>query len=273
MPVTVSSKHFDPFGIMDSGQCFRMVPLDTCTVEVIAYGRLLTVTALGGNRFTFGCDQHAFDTLWRGYFDWDTDYGAIAAAAPGEDLFLQRALAYSRGLRILRQEPWETLCGFILSQQKNIRAIRACMEALCDTYGDPIAGTARKTFPTPERLAALTQTDLRQLGLGYRAPYILDAAQKAASGALDLQALAALPDPELHAALRSVHGVGVKVADCVMLFAYGRYARAPVDVWIHRVIREDYGGKSPFEGYGAYAGIYQQYLFILRRDEGRAPHP
>ena len=271
MPVTLHCEYFNPNVIMESGQCFRMVSLDAHTVELIAHGQRLTVTSLGDDRFTLGCDQPAFDSLWRDYFDWDTDYAAIAAAAPEDDLFLQRALAHSKGLRILRQDPWETLCGFILSQQKNIRAIRACMETLCNAHGDPLEGTCRKTFPTPQRLAGLTEGDLRRLGLGYRAPYILDAARQIASGNLDLNSIASLPDPILHAALRTVHGVGVKVANCVMLFAYARLACVPVDVWIHRVIEEYYCGCSPFEGYGKFAGIYQQYLFILRRDEGRIP--
>lgn len=270
VPVTVTAECFDPAVIMESGQCFRMVALSADTVEAVACGRRVSVTALGGGRFAFDCDPTTFETFWRGYFALDTDYAAILAAAPPEDAFLSRALQTARGLRILRQDPWETLCAFILSQRKHLKAIRLCMETLCARYGEPVEGTARSAFPTPARLAALPEAALRECGLGYRAPYVLDAAQKVALGQLNLRALAALPDAALRAVLQTVHGVGVKVADCVMLFAYARLACAPVDVWIHRVIDEEYAGVSPFAAYGGYAGVYQQYLFMLRRDEGRS---
>jgi len=269
LPVTITADFLDPSAIMDSGQCFRMVPLGDSTVETVAYGRRVAVTALGDGRFSFSCDAAEFTSLWRGYFDLDTDYRAILDAAPREDAFLAGALRGAYGLRILRQDPWETLCGFILSQRKNIRAIRACVETLCDRYGEPVAGTQRRAFPTPERIAALQERDLRLCAFGYRAPYLLDAARRVAAGALDLAALSRLPDDALFAALTDVRGVGAKVADCVMLFGFHRLSRAPVDVWIRRVIDEEYGGVSPFAGYGAYAGVYQQMLFVLRRDAGR----
>ena len=274
MPMETELTDFDPQVIMESGQCFRMRPAGEGAVETVAFGRSVTVRALGNGRFSFDCDPETFERVWRPYFDLDTDYAALLAAAPAEDGPLQRALGYARGLRILRQDPWETLCGFILSQRKHIRAIRACMEALADEYGEPVPGCGRRAFPTPERLAGLSEPQARACGLGYRAPYLLDAAQKIASGRLNPSALAELSDEALRAELLAIHGVGVKVADCVMLFGFRRLARAPVDVWINRVIREDYGGVSPFEGYGPYAGVYQQYLFMLRRDEGRLPgHP
>ena len=266
MAVEIYADHFDPREIMDSGQCFRMVPLDERTVEAVAFGKRVTVTTLAPGRYLLDCTAEAYESLWRGYFDLDTDYGAIIDAAPKNDAFLASAIAHADGMRILRQDPWETLCGFILSQRKHLKAIRACMEALCNAYGDPVPGTARKSFPAPERLASLAQSDMQLCGLGYRAPYLLDAARRVAEGTLDFTTLAALPDDRLFAALTGIHGVGVKVADCVMLFGFRRLSRAPVDVWIRRVIDHVYGGVSPFADYGAYAGVYQQYMFILIRD-------
>lgn len=271
MPVEIYADCFDPGKIMESGQCFRMIRLDGGrAVETIAFGQRVAITSPEKGRFVFDCDQQAYDSLWRGYFDLDTDYSAIISAAPEEDAYLARAIAYSHGMRILRQDPWETLCGFILSQRKNIKAIRTCMEALCNAFGDPVEGTLRKSFPMPERLAALPEAEVNVCGLGYRTPYLLDAARKVASGALNLAVMASLPDGRLLDMLMSINGVGIKVADCTMLFAFRRLSRAPVDVWIQRVIDEMYAGISPFEGYGEYAGIYQQYLFILRRDESGA---
>jgi len=257
---------FDPFKIADSGQCFRM-EANGNIVETIALGRRLAITDLGNNRFRFDCTAEEFDRIWRPYFALDTDYSALLAAAPEGDAYLARALAHTRGLRVLRQDPWETLCCFILSQRKNLKAIRTCVEKICDTYGEPMEGTARKSFPSPERLAA-GDGGLCLCGLGYRAPYLLDAARQVADGRIDLSALAALPDAVLAAALQTIHGVGIKVANCVMLFAYGRLSCVPVDVWIQRVINVVYGGRSPFAEYGPYAGVYQQALFMFARDTG-----
>ena len=119
-------------------------------------------------------------------------------------------------------------------------------------------------FPGPEDLLGAGERGLRACGAGYRAPYLLDAARRVADGRTDLAAMAALPDDALLERLQTIHGVGVKVASCVMLFGYHRLASAPVDVWIRRVIDEDYGGRSPFPAYGAHAGIFQQYLFYGR---------
>lgn len=259
---------FDPIKMMESGQCFRMVRLNEQTVETVALGRRLAITTLGNHRFRFDCTAEEFDRIWRPYFALDTDYSAIAAAAPQGDTYLARALAHTRGLRILRQDPWETLCCFILSQRKNLKAIRTCVEKICDTYGEPVEGTTRKSFPSPKRLAAAGDGGLCLCGLGYRAPYLLDAARQVAEGRIDLSALAALPDAELAAALQTIHGVGIKVANCVMLFAYGRLSCVPVDVWIQRVVDIAYGGRSPFAEYGPYAGVYQQALFMFARDAG-----
>ena len=164
---------FDPFKIADSGQCFRMQATGH-TVETVALDRHLTITALGSDRFRFDCTAEEFARIWRPYFALDTDYSAITVAAPQKDEYLARALAHTRGLRILRQDPWETLCCFILSQRKNLKAIRTCVERICDAYGEPVEGTARKSFPTPERLAAAGDGGLCLCGLGYRAPYLLE---------------------------------------------------------------------------------------------------
>lgn len=266
MAVWVENDDFDLRVIMNSGQCFRMVEAPNGLFELVAYGRRLTLAQEGPRRVRLDTTLQEYESLWRAYFDLDTDYAAIAAAAPPNDAHLIRALAASRGLRILRQEPWETLCAFILSQRKHIKAIRACVEALCERFGEPVAGTARKAFPTPEALAAQNESTLCACGLGYRTPYILDAARRVSDGRLPLHALAALPDDALLAALCAVHGVGVKVAECMLLFAYARHAHVPVDVWIRRVIDLRYGGVSPFPSYGPYAGVYQQYLFLMERD-------
>ena len=257
---------FDPALIARSGQCFRMRVERDGTVTALAGADRVRVTPLGGGCFRFNCEPEAFERRWRAYFDLDTNYEAIEREASRLDAPLRRAACACRGLRILRQDPWETLVCFLISQRKSIPAIRTCVEALCARLGDRVGrGRGRYfAFPAPERLLAAGEGGLRACGAGYRAPYLLDAARRAADGSADLNAMAALPDGELLEQLMRIHGVGVKVASCVMLFGYHRLSAAPVDVWVRRVIDEEYGGESPFPGYGERAGIFQQYLFYER---------
>lgn len=257
---------FDPQRIARSGQCFRMRVNARGTVTALAGADRVRITPLGNDRFCFDCPSEAFERRWRAYFDLDTDYRAIERDAAGRDEPLARAACACGGLRILRQDPWETLVCFLISQRKSIPAIQTCVEALCARCGVRVGrGRGRYfAFPAPEALLAAGEAGLRACGMGYRAPYLLDAARRVAEGRADLEAMAALPDGELLEELMRIHGVGVKVASCVMLFGYHRMATAPVDVWVQRVIDEDYGGQSPFPGYGEYAGVFQQYLFYGR---------
>lgn len=260
---TLEIRHLDLQTLFASGQCFRMKPLTDGAFLMLSGERSVQIRPLGAGRFRFSCGA-AQQTYWQRYFDLDTDYDALFAAIPPEEAFLQRAAQAGEGLRILRQEPFETLVSFILSQRKSIPAIRDGVERLCTRYGRRLPCGAHG-FPRPERLARATETELRACGLGYRAPYVLGTARRVASGALDLTACANLSDEALLSALMDCPGVGIKVAGCVMLFAYHRLAAAPVDVWIQKVIDEEYGGCSPFPRWGEWAGWYQQLLFYYRQ--------
>ena len=190
----------------------------------------------------------------------------------GKHPFIDAAMEAGEGLRILRQDPWETLLTFIISQRKSIPAIASAVETIAARWGAPIQ-TERETlftFPAPDALADVTEAELRACALGYRAPYILDAVRQANGGELDLCALGQLEDEALYQALQSVRGVGKKVSECVCLFGYGRLHRVPVDVWIDRAIRERCGGCEPFSRYGADAGVMQQYVFYaMRQNRGK----
>ena len=264
--ITITNTDFNIRKIAESGQCFRLNPNSSGGYTLVANSRVLQLwdTESGCQ---IDCTQAEFDEHWRAYFDLDTDYAAIRAWADPEDAFLQQACAYGTGIRMLRQDPWEMLVSFIISQRKNIPAIKFCVEVLCTRYGEPIehAGETYFAFPSAETLAALDEAHLLACSLGYRAKYVLSAARMIASGALDLSAIAELDDEALNAALLTVSGVGEKVANCVLLFGYHRLSRFPRDVWINRIEAQEYGGAFPLERYPDTAGALQQYIFYYAR--------
>ncbi|ERI98445.1 MULTISPECIES: DNA-3-methyladenine glycosylase family protein [Eubacteriales] len=198
------------------------------------------------------------------YFDWDRDYRA-ARELLCRNPVLRRAVAFAPGIRLLRQDPWEALCSFILSQNNNIPRIQKIVRALTALLGQPLAhpdapGTVLHTFPTAERLARCTLEELAPIRAGFRAKYILDAARQVATGRLDLDAVAALPLEEARAALCQIRGVGPKVADCALLYGLGRWEVVPMDVWMKRAMAQLFPKGFPRYLRG-YEGLAQQFLF------------
>ncbi len=212
------------------------------------------------------------------YFQTDLDIDAVVAQFP-DDPHMNQAVLSCRGLRLLRQDPWECLASFILSSTKQIRHIKQIVRALADRYGDPVAvpdGTPpARTFPSAQVLAETSEAALRKLGMGYRAPYLRETAQAVATKKIHLARLHQQSYDEAKKELIALPGVGPKIADCVMLFAYGMQEAFPIDVWIERSLRELYfPNRQPskralqsfantyFSPFGGYA---QQYLFHYRR--------
>ena len=283
---------FDPGKIAASGQCFRWQE-EAAGFRVTAFGKVLHLRRLKNGKWRLSCPRRDFDRIWRSYFDLDTDYRGIRAMIPPEDAFLMRAAEYARGIRILRQDPWETLITFVISQNRNIPAIRRSVELLCAAAGTPITsegsaktpapgdsapaqvenptplqdGEAFYAFPTPEQVAGMSGEALDACRLGYRRDYVRRAAEEAASGRLDLKAMAQLPEREQLEQLTGIYGVGKKVAGCVMLFGFHDLNAFPMDVWIRRVLDREYGGadRYPFARYAPYNGVMQQYLFEYGR--------
>ena len=254
--------------IADSGQCFRW-KRETDGYRVIAMGKTLRVwQEPGKDELYLDCSQEDFDSCWKRYLDLDTDYRAIIAAIPPEDAFLRAAAQHGQGIRILRQEPWETLITFILSQRKNIPAIRQAVEKLCVAAGREIGeeeGEALRAFPTAPEILRLGLGGLQACGLGYRAPYIFHTAEAFCEGRLCVASLEALDDEALFDALCSLYGVGRKIAHCTMLFGFHRMNAFPVDVWMDRVWKNRYPSGIPTASYAPWAGVMQQYMFAYER--------
>ena len=273
MKITIKDD-FDLARIADSGQCFRFNRCADGSYSVTALDKHVLVKELEPGAYEFDCSKKEFDSFWKIYFDLDLSYSGIRAMIDKKkDPYLFSAAEYGQGIRILRQDPWEMLISFIISQRKNIPAIKASIEKLCALAGDVIgedeSGAAIFSFPTPDRLAALTMEQLSGCSLGYRDKYVHQAAMDVASGAVDLKSFEKLDDAGLMEELLKLFGVGVKVANCEILFGYHRLDAFPRDVWINRVLDTYYQNGFDFESYAPYNGVMQQYLFFYSRSHDK----
>lgn len=248
---------------LDCGQCFRWDPLPDGSFRGVAFGQQLHVYIDRGTLVLDGADRESFERYWRGYFDLDFDYGAVRAQLSAQSETMAKAAQYAPGIRLLKQDPWEALCSFIISQNNNISRIKGIISRLCQCFGDPIAGGGY-SFPGPERLCGLTPEDLQPLRCGFRAAYVLSAAQKVSGGEVDLSAIGVMELDKAREQLMSIKGVGPKVAECALLYGMHRLDAFPMDVWMKRAMSTLFPDKKP-EEFGPYAGVAQQYLFHYSR--------
>src|SRR3989442_35671 len=220
-----------------------------------------------------GFKPSSFQRVVSHYFALDHQLTEICASFP-DDPAMNAAKQFCRGLRIIRQPKWECLATFICSSMKQVAHIRQISRNLRERFGEirKIDSYVVHIFPSAERIAATSEQELHKCALGYRAKNLLATARLVASGDVDLEKLAALTDVDLRARLCELPGVGAKVANCVMLFAYERLGAFPIDVWIERVLREKYFPRMrrlnaallrafTQEYFGQHGGYAQQYLF------------
>ena len=240
---------------LDCGQAFRWkkIPSDyLCTYEGAFVNDKLTVSQTDKGSFIFhNTDENDFISRWISYFDFETDYSELKKKF-SEDQTLSKACEFAGGIRLLRQDSWECLISFIISQNNNIPRIKGIIDRLCEKYHGKFPDNGKLSIETPESLAYLRS--------GFRAKYIADAASKVADGSIDLSAISKMPIDEARNALKTIKGVGPKVAECVLLFGMYRTEAFPVDVWIKRVLAEYYPDGFP-DFAKKEAGIAQQYLF------------
>ncbi|MBA4149497.1 MAG: hypothetical protein H0X66_15395 [Verrucomicrobia bacterium] len=276
---------YDLAATLASGQAFRWKEIDGSWEGVIGenWVRLKqevdgilaqTVCLKAGQASCLSC----FDWL-RDYLQIDADLSVILRSFPLDDVPLQTAVTSCRGLRLLRQDPWECLASFILSSTKQIVQIQQIVSLLCERFGKPLAVPENHppvfSFPSAERLATCTEQELRDCKMGFRAPNLLATAKMVSNGEIHLQSLYALPLEKARAELVALPGVGKKIADCVLLFAYGFPQAFPIDVWILKALRQLYFPKRKPTAkrllhfsqthFGPNAGYAQQYLFHYMR--------
>lgn len=268
----IGVRDFDVGRVFDCGQCFRFdVTRDVggaTSASGIALGRLLEIVQDGDLLLIKNCTEDEFERVWAHYLALDVDYESInSALGGGSDTVMREAVACSRGIRILRQDGWEALCSFIISQNNNIPRIKKIIGALCAAYGEPIvteSGTYY-TFPSAGRIAALSVDEIFALRTGFRAAYISDAAKKVASGEIDVAGIASMTTGQAAEYLCGIKGVGPKVASCALLFGFDRGDCFPIDVWVKRVLAKYYPDGFDYKALGDMAGIAQQYLFYYER--------
>ena len=247
---------------LDCGQAFRWQELEEDLWQGVAFGKHLKIGAKDGVITLYDTTEEDFYEIWQNYFDLERDYPEILRTLSANEV-LKTAGEYAYGIRILRQEPWEALCSFIISQNNNIPRIKGIVERLCENFGDKIADGVY-SFPSAQKIASLTLEDLAILRSGFRAKYILDAAKKVASGEIVLEELRNMPLDTARAELVKIYGVGEKVADCTLLFGLSHINAFPKDVWIKRATQKLFDGVLP-ECATDYAGIAQQYIFHYAR--------
>ena len=260
-----NSSDLDLCETLDCGQSFRWKEREDGGFEGVVRGRAAVVTMDGDSLIIDGASEDDRE-MWADYFDLSLDYGAIRKRLASIHPVMADAARYAPGIRILRQEPFEALITFIISQNNNIKRITGIVERLCEGFGEPF-GNGFYAFPTAKKLASLEPDDLAPIRAGFRHRYIIDAARKVHSGEIDLEALRELPYDEARAALMRITGVGVKVADCVLLYGLHRMESFPLDVWMKRAMATLFDGLDP-GAFGEYAGIAQQYIFHYARTHG-----
>jgi len=257
--LSLSLKDFDIGQISESGQCFRMYQVADDMWEIFALDRFLKIQKKERSHI-FYCDQDEFDNFWFDYFDLQTDYSKVKSRILAtNDEYLTKAINFGSGLRILRQDLWEMIVSAVISQQNNIPRIKGCLKKLCGINGGK--------FPTSNDFLNFREADLDSVKLGYRKNYLLKISESISNGSFDLEKLGKMNYPEAMKYLKTLPGVGDKVANCILLFGMHQIEAFPIDVWIKRIIDLRYRNDFSLERWGLQdiGGIVQQYMFFYER--------
>jgi N-glycosylase/DNA lyase len=283
--IFLPAKDYDLAATLDSGQVFRWRQKDGSWAGVVGKHQVRLTQKSDGIWAETNTPMENLDWL-RKFLQTEIDLEKILKTFP-DDEPMNNAVTACRGLRVLRQEPWECLASFILSSTKQIIQIRQIVANLCECFGERLADGSPENFrdldyafPTPEKIAGLTEENLRSCRMGFRAPNLLATARQVAEGKLDLDGVGNLPYAKARERLMTLRGVGGKIADCVLLFGYGFDSAFPVDVWVERALQTLYFPKRRVNKkrllrfaathFGRHAGYAQQYLFHYMRTKRSA---
>lgn len=263
--------------IFDCGQCFRFNRLDNDEYIGTAFSRTLRISKDNDTVIFHNTPPEDFENIWYDYFDLSRDYTAVKNSLK-KDFVMRTAVDCGHGIRILRQDLWETVISFIISASNNIPRIKKIIGLLCVNFGEPheYENKVYYSFPSPEAIAKLSLEDLSVIRAGFRDKYILECAKNVVSGKIELDTIRRSDTKQAKKQLMNIYGVGNKVAECVLLFGLGRFDSFPVDVWIKRIMEYCYFDSKPQsvktiseyadKKFGELCGIAQQYLFFYARE-------
>jgi N-glycosylase/DNA lyase len=261
--IVVSCENFDLSQTLDCGQAFRFAPGESGKWTGFAKNKKLTVFEKDGKFIFENTSEADFLGFWFDYFDFATDYSEVKKSFSADPV-LSSAMKFGGGIRILRQDSFEALISFIMSQNNNIPRIKGMLTRFSEVYGG---------FPEPSDVANSDLKTLEPVRAGFRGKYILSAAKAVADGVVNLAELKTAPLEISRQNLMKISGVGPKVAECVLLYGCGRKECFPVDVWIKRVLEEFYPNGFMFSD-SPFAGVAQQYLFYyVRNIKSNVNHP
>lgn len=277
-------RDFELKDIFECGQCFRWNPEEDGSYSGVAFGRAVNILyekegdREEGTLIIRNSTAEDFENIWKKYFDIERDYGQIKEELSENDEIMAKAVEYGRGIRILNQDEWETLISFILSQNRNIPLIKKSIEEICRRYGEPVYdfnGNIRYAFPRPEVLADVSEEELSECRLGYRARYVTETSKVIAGETDRLYSMTKASYKEALDYLTGLCGVGPKVANCILLFSMEKYESFPIDVWVRRLMSALYGTDEnnlkeireySDKKFGRLGGFAQQYLFYYARE-------
>lgn len=267
-------RHFDLPSTFENGQCFRWERMDSDRYIGVAKGKVLEVKKDGDLYLFYNTNLQEFEKVWVPYFTLDIDYDKVIKVL-SKDPLLEKAIAFAPGLRLLRQDFHETLISFILSSNNNIQRIKKIIGNLCQAAGKDIRynGKIYKTFPSIRDMKHLTCRDFLDMGAGYRSKYLEHTIQRLCCEDIDASFLRTCSLDQARKTLQQYMGIGVKVADCILLYSGTRYDCFPADVWIKKIMCSYLDDRFSVDDileyassvFGPYAGIAQQYLFHYAR--------
>ena len=269
---------FDAKHIFECGQCFRWAKEDDGSYTGVAFGKVLNVKSDYDRGIVMldNTSRKEFQDIWHEYFDLGRDYRAIKEML-SQDSVLDMAIKHGRGIRILKQEPWEILISYIVSANNSIPMIARSIGLLSEMYGKQIYYKEKPyyAFPTRSELQSAGIEEISSCRAGFRCKYIYQAVGMVNSGEINLEEISSMDIDSARKELMRIPGVGPKVADCIMLFSMQKHSAYPVDVWVKRVTEYFFLGRDvkmkeiqhfAEEKFGDMAGFAQEYLFYYARE-------
>ena len=271
-------KDFELPHIFECGQCFRWNKQKDDSYIGVANGKVINLKKEGSDVYIDNTNRDEMENIWYNYFDLNRDYGNIKNQLAELDETMQTSVKFGHGIRILKQDEWETLVSFIISANNRIPMIKRAIEALSENHGQYIGeykGKKYYSFPKPEALCNLDVTDIQYSGIGFRGKYILNAAKLVADKEVDIYNLRNMSTNDAREQLMIFPGIGPKVSDCIMFFSMDKDDAFPIDIWVKRVMEYFYVPEGTSlkkiqsfaqDKFGGIAGFAQQYLFYYARE-------